>query len=306
MSSILNNSAALSALQALQMTQQSLATVENQVSTGLSVSTAADNSSYWAIAAQLNNDSGIVTAANSAMSEGQSVLSTTSSAISSVITTLNSMATALTQAQNPGANIGDINTSLSSLSSQLTDAVNGASFNGLNVVNGSITSGTIAFVSGFNASATGGSVTTIGLGLSALSTTGVAAATTTDLLNPLVNGNNIDLTGGSGLSTPPGTSTFQISGTMTAADMLTAVNDAIASVTNYAAAIGATQNRMTSASTFNSALTTNYANGVSGLVDADMNTASTRLQALQTQEQLGIQSLSVANQNAALILKLFG
>ena len=115
MSSILNNSAALSALQSLQMTQQSLATVENQVSTGLSVASAADNSSYWSIATQLNNDSGIVTAANSALSEGQSVLATASSAINSVITTLNSMATALTQAQNPGANIGDINTSLSSL-----------------------------------------------------------------------------------------------------------------------------------------------------------------------------------------------
>ena len=63
---------------------------------------------------------------------------------------------------------------------------------------------------------------------------------------------------------------------------------------------------MTAATTFNSALQTNYANGVAGLVDADMNQASTRLQALQTQEQLGIQSLSVANQNAALILKLFG
>ena len=52
-------------------------------------------------------------------------------------------------------------------------------------------------------------------------------------------------------------------------------------------------------------LTTNYATGVSALVDADMNTASTRLQALQTQEQLGIQSLSIANQNSQLILKLF-
>ena len=62
---------------------------------------------------------------------------------------------------------------------------------------------------------------------------------------------------------------------------------------------------MTTATTFNTALTTNYSNGVAGLVDADMNTASTRLQALQTQEQLGIQSLSIANQNAALILKLF-
>jgi len=91
----------------------------------------------------------------------------------------------------------------------------------------------------------------------------------------------------------------------TASSTLTAVNTAIAAVTNYSALIGATQDRMTAANTFNSDLTTNYSNGVSGLVDADMNTASTRLQALQTQEQLGIQSLSIANQNAQLILKLF-
>ena len=50
MSSLLNNPAALSALQSLQMTQQSLNTVQNQVSTGLKVATAADNSSYWSIA----------------------------------------------------------------------------------------------------------------------------------------------------------------------------------------------------------------------------------------------------------------
>ncbi len=70
MNSILNNSAALSALQALQMTQQSLNTVQNEVSTGLSVSSAADNSSYWSIAAQLNADSGVVQASNDALSQG--------------------------------------------------------------------------------------------------------------------------------------------------------------------------------------------------------------------------------------------
>ena len=85
----------------------------------------------------------------------------------------------------------------------------------------------------------------------------------------------------------------------------TAVNQALTAVTNYAATIGATQNRMTAASTFNTALTTNLESGVAGLVDANMNTASTQLQALQTQEQLGIQSLSIANQNPQLILKLF-
>ena len=124
MSSILNNPAALSALQALQMTQQALATVQNQVSTGLKVATAADNSSYWSIAAQLNADSGVVSASNDALSQGQSVLATASSAINSVITTINSIQTALTQATEPGANIGNINTSLASLGKQLTDAVN--------------------------------------------------------------------------------------------------------------------------------------------------------------------------------------
>jgi flagellin len=393
MDSILNNSAALSALQALQMTQQSLATVQNQVSTGLSVASAADNSAYWSIAAQLNADSGIVTASNDALSQGQSVLATATSAISSVITTLNSMATALTQAQNPGAQIGDINTSLASLGRQLTDAVNGASFNGLNVLNG--TQNTLSFVAAYNASATGGSVNTISFAAHALtgatastptttttqstitdpttiaslaglynapptnatlsygndvitaSTTGPLALTiqsedlygnvsTTTYTALDANGNNsvtdtsltqfqsasslavstttttaattnlrtqggIDLTGGTGA-----TSTFQIGTTITASGALASVNQALAAVTNYSAEIGATQDRMTAANTFNTALTTNYSNGVSGLVDADMNHASTRLQALQTQEQLGIQSLSVANQNAQLILKLFG
>src|SRR5271165_810575 len=181
MSSVLHNTAALSALQALTMTQQSLAVVENQVSTGLAVATAADNSSYWSIATSLNSDSGIVTASQSALSEGQSVLSTATSAINSVITTLNSMATALTAAQNPGAVLGDINTSVASLGAQLTDTVNSASFNGLNILNGSQTA--MNFVSGFNASATGGSVTTIAFTAQALSGAASQPTTTTSTIN---------------------------------------------------------------------------------------------------------------------------
>ena len=393
MNSILNNSAALSALQALQMTQQSLNTVQNQVSTGLSVATAADNSSYWSIAAQLNADSGVVSASNDALSQGQSLLATASSAISSVITTINSIETALTQATEPGAEIGNINTSLASLGQQLTDAVNAASFNGLNVLNGSVAS--LNFVAGYNASATGGSINTIGFTTQALyglttggtststtsqstvsdaatmselqaqwtadaadTTTPVTAGTTTasygqdsiyeDTTNQALtvqsealdgtvttttytaldaNGNSIAQGGTPTFATAASyavTTTvttpasqnllvqngtdltdLNISGAASAQTALNDANQALAAVTNYAAVIGATQDRMTTANTFNTALMTNYSNGVAGMVDADMNTASTQLQALQTQEQLGIQSLSIANQNAALILKLF-
>jgi flagellin len=45
--------------------------------------------------------------------------------------------------------------------------------------------------------------------------------------------------------------------------------------------------------------------GIGRLVDADMNEESTRLKALQTQQQLGIQSLSIANNNSENILALF-
>jgi flagellin len=46
--------------------------------------------------------------------------------------------------------------------------------------------------------------------------------------------------------------------------------------------------------------------GVGSLVDADMNQESSKLSALQVQQQLGVQSLSIANQNSQMILKLFG
>jgi flagellin len=391
--SILNNSASLSALQALNMTQQSLATTQSQVSTGLKVASAADNAAYWSIGTQLSSDSGIVTATNDALSQSEAVLSTATSAINSVITTINSIQTALTEATNPGADITDINTTLTSLSKQLTDAVNGASFNGLNILNGTQTS-QLNFVSGFNASATGGSYNTISFNAQAL-TGGVSATATTQTIqepnvtestfiselkamtsngvtaanasydnNSIVVAANvvtitavdqngiktstaytgIDATGAAAASNgaavgftvattktiPAGAPTGLLSQTGTttlannydltnigsgvgatavtsanAADMLSAVGVALAAVTGYSASIGATQNRMTTANTFNTAVTTDYSNGIAGLVDADMNQASTRLQALQTQEQLGIQSLSIANQNAQLILKLF-
>ena len=139
-----------------------------------------------------------------------------------------------------------------------------------------------------NSIAQGGSPTFAGAASYAVTTTVTTPASQNLLVQNGVDLTNLSITGGSDAQTT-----------------LTAVNQALSAVTNYAALIGATQDRMTTANTFNTALMTNYANGVSGMVDANMNTASTQLQALQTQEQLGIQSLSIANQNAALILKLF-
>ncbi|PWB79773.1 MAG: flagellin, partial [Methylocystaceae bacterium] len=96
-----------------------------------------------------------------------------------------------------------------------------------------------------------------------------------------------------------------VSSATTIADTLSNADKAIADLTTYGATIGATQTSVNGQATFIKTLNEALTNGVSSLIDADMNEASTRLQALQTQQQLGVQSLSIANQNSQIILKLF-
>jgi flagellin len=189
--SILTNSSALSALQSLNMTEQNLSITQNQVSSGLAVANASQNAAYWSVGQQLSSDSGIVTAANSALSQSQAVFDTATSAINSVITTINSIQTALGEATNPGADFTTINTQLGELSKQLTDAVAGASFNGTNVLNASQSNSVpLLFVSGFDASATGGAVSTISFQAQALTgASGALVATTTQA--PTINFSNL-------------------------------------------------------------------------------------------------------------------
>ncbi len=72
-----------------------------------------------------------------------------------------------------------------------------------------------------------------------------------------------------------------------------------------AAAFGSSQARIETQSEFVSKLTDSLKVGIGALVDADMEAASARLQALQVQQQLATQSLSIANQAPQNILSLF-
>ncbi|MEM9973232.1 MAG: flagellin [Pseudomonadota bacterium] len=81
----------------------------------------------------------------------------------------------------------------------------------------------------------------------------------------------------------------------------TLINEAIDS----AASFGSAQGRIDRQAEFVSQLTDSFKAGIGELVDADMEAASARLQALQVQQQLGIQSLSIANQAPQSILALF-
>ncbi|WP_280137936.1 MULTISPECIES: flagellin, partial [unclassified Ensifer] len=102
---------------------------------------------------------------------------------------------------------------------------------------------------------------------------------------------------------------LDISGTTvtatTLANYLSGVDTVLKSMTDSAADLGAVNKRVDLQKDFVDNLMDSIESGVGKLVDADMNEESTRLKALQTQQQLGIQALTIANTNSQNILSLF-
>ena len=127
-------------------------------------------------------------------------------------------------------------------------------------------------------------VTDLGLSGSALTT----ATTSTDAISVAA----IDITAGGVTAT-------------TIQDYLRVVDEALSQVTSAASGIGANQNRVTSQQTFVKALIDSNTSAVGTLVDANMEEESTKLKALQTQQQLAVQSLAIANSSTQNILTLF-
>jgi len=94
----------------------------------------------------------------------------------------------------------------------------------------------------------------------------------------------------------------------TAAGAATALNDIetlIQTTIDAQAAFGTAEKRVDIQNEFMNTLIDSFKSGIGALVDADLEAASARLQALQVQQQLGIQALSIANQSSQNILALF-
>jgi flagellin len=110
---------------------------------------------------------------------------------------------------------------------------------------------------------------------------------------------------------PPFTLRFDLSeidvtsDTFTVAEYLEGVEHMLKEAISSASTLGALKSRVDLQDEFAGKLIDSIDSGVGRLVDANMNEASTRLKALQTQEQLAIQSLSIANTNSENILSLF-
>jgi flagellin len=310
MASILTNVSAMTALQSLNKTNMSLEETQRRISTGYRVGTAEDNAAYWSIATTMRSDNSALSTVKDALGLGAATIDVAYTAINSAIDVTKAIKDKLVASRQPGIDRTKIQSEITELQNQLQSIADSAVFSGENWLSTDSSAvgynATKSIVSSF--SRTNGNITigTISLDVTSLTfyDTGAAGVGIVDGLR--------DATGAIAAAGAFSVATLDISAlTDSAADITTleqyivGADKAISEMTSSASTLGATKQRVTLQQSFVSALMDAVERGISTLVDADMTEESTRLQALQVQQQLGIQSLSIANQNSQSIMALF-
>ncbi|TYL87359.1 flagellin [Bradyrhizobium cytisi] len=299
-SSLLTNSAAMTALQTLRNVSSSLQTTENRISTGQRVATASDNAAYWSIATSMRADNAALSAVSDSLGLSAATVDTEYTALTAVVGDntggLTKLQALLVEAKTAGIDRTKIQADITQIQQQMQGTAAAATFNGVNWLSTTTaTPATFDLVSSFSRV---GGTPTIGSITLTISNYSLYTSSTTGILDTVSGGasvNTIDIS----------TLTDSAADQTTLSGYITKVTAAINSVASAAADLGAVKNRIATNTDFVKTLMDSVTRGVGQLVDADMNAESTRLQALQTQQQLGVQALSIANQNSQSILSLF-
>ena len=322
MTSIMTNSAAMSALSTLRSINSDMENTQNRVSSGYRVESAADNAAYWSIATTMRSDNKALSTVQDALGLGAAKVDVAYTGMNSAIDVVSEIKAKLVAAREPGVDKTKIDKELTELKNQLTSISESASFSGENWLNndGAAAIGNKEIVGGFNRDSTG-KVSLTTLSVNATSTTLIG--TTNESLGILTKDIDADALNPDGTGTAAnyylidadGTATTAGSGTAIALtnattdqqvdDMIRVVDSMLTQMTDAASNLGAVNKRISMQDDFVSNLMDSISKGVGRLVDADMNEESTRLKALQTQQQLGIQALSIANSSSQNILSLF-
>lgn len=271
--SVNTNNSALIALQNLNRTNDELAAAQNRISTGMKVQGPKDNASVWGIAQGQRADLGALGAVKMSLDRATSIADVSMSAGESISDLLNQLKEKVVSAMDPSLDTTSrtaLNSDYKALIKQIQQITSDATFDGANMLDGSNTG--IRFIANADA-------------------------------NSFITLAAQDLSLGGSLITFASTSSI---GTVTlATSILSQLDTSISNVNQALGDMGAQAKQIEAHNTFVSKLTDVLNTGVGNLVDADMAKESAKLQALQVQQQLGAQALSIANQAPQVILSLF-
>ena len=318
MTSMMTNAAAMAALQTLRDINQKMETTQQRVSSGYRVETASDNAAYWSIATTMRSDNKALSTVQDALGLGAAKTDTAYTGLNSAIDVITEIKAKLVAAREPGVDKNKIDEELRELKNQLVAIAESASFSGENWLYNDTTfpPTTVEMVGSFNRGSDG----TVAVETLEFDTRTSTLIDTKDADNGILT-RDVAITTGTGTSATTsyyrlvdaggtGATGTQIALTTTTTSvqldgMISAVDSMLMTLTDSAATLGSINMRIDMQDEFVSTLMDVIDKGIGRLVDADMNEESTRLKALQTQQQLGIQALSIANSNAENILQLF-
>jgi flagellin len=271
---IQTNTGALSALQNLNRTQNELESTQKRVSSGLEVAEAKDDAGSFAVAQSLRADVTALDSVNNSISRatavGQIAL-ISGEAISDLLNQLREKATAGSDPSLDAESRSAINADFEALKTQIQTILANAEFKGVNLINATTPQG-VEVIADAQA-------------------TRMVTLASQDLT---MGGPNFVMPATADLSTPT-----------LAAQSLALVRTSIENVNRSVAQLGADLNKLDAHKVFVSKLMDTLTQGIGSLVDADLAVEAARLQSLQVRQELGVQSLSIANRSPEVILNLF-
>ena len=310
MSSINTNVTAATALLTLTQTNNALTETQNRIATGLRVSDASQNAAYWSIATTMRSDNAALSTVQDALGLGAATVDVAYTGINSAIKVVDQIKSKLVAARQPGVDRAKIQSEITELQSQLRGIADSATFSGENWL--SVDSGAASYnatksiVSSFSRTAGAVSVGTISIDITA------TELFDADDQSGILDTENTTTNGGVNYSIAGATDAFDISALTDSAndladleEIIGVVDGVISSMTDAATVLGAAKARIGIQQDFVKSLMDAVSRGIGQLVDADMNEESTKLQALQVKQQLGVQALSIANASSQSILQLF-
>ena len=272
--SVHTNKPALVALQNLNQTNDQIAEVQNHINTGLKIATAQDNAAVWSIAQNQRADIGALNAVKMSLDRANSIAEvsmTAGESVSDLLVQLKEKVVAAMDTSIDTASRTALDGEFKSILRQLGQVTDNAAFDGANLLNGSVP-GSIQFLANASASS-------------------------------FITLSTQDMSLGGAIITIPNTASL---GSVTlATQVLGQLNASIVNVNQSLGALGSQAKQLSAHNDFVSKLTDTLQSGVGNLVDADLAKESAHLQALQVQQQLGVQALSIANQSPQMILQLF-
>jgi flagellin len=273
--SVHTNKSAMVALQNLNHTNRELDEVQVHLNTGLKIAGAKDNAAVFAVAQNMRSDLGAYTAVQTSLDRASSISEVALAAGESISDLLVQMRAKATAAMDPSIDTftrSAYDADFKALIDQLSVVLTNAAFDGANLLNGSLTPG-IEFLSDADAART------ITLKTQNLSLSGAIITLATDA--------------------SLGTATL-------AAGVVSSLRASLDGVNQALANIGSDLKKVQAHNIFIEKLMSALTVGVGNLVDADLAMESARLQSLQVKQQLGVQTLAIANSQPGVLLSLFG